>query len=91
MTQPTEAAIRQACEEAGVNPQNTADLTTGEVMQKMLTALARRIEAERAGAGADHSAHDLDMVPQPDAQARIAELEGEQACKNCGFVPEKSG
>ena len=48
MTQPSEEAIRKACEEAGIVP-TWADLSQqlpDAVIPRLLTALARRIEAE---------------------------------------------
>ncbi len=48
MTQPSEKAFRKACEEAGIVP-TWADLSQqlpDAVIPRLLTALARRIEAE---------------------------------------------
>lgn len=47
MTQPTEADIRAACEEAGVRYQLYLDAVDGSEARGLIRALARRIAAER--------------------------------------------
>ena len=48
MTNPSEEAIRAACEEAGVDPDaNVRSPIARQIIGKLVLALARRIDAER--------------------------------------------
>lgn len=51
-TQPSEEAIRKACEEAGIDPYKLGtayEKWPGETARRLLLALARRIAAVRIG------------------------------------------
>lgn len=78
--QPSEEAIRKACEEAGIVP-TWADLSQqlpDAVIPRLLTALARRIEAEReavpvAGRFPKH-ADDCEAMQRPRADCTCSPI-----------------